>query len=334
MVRKMGYLKPQMDSRYLFRRITPMLLKYQAAIMPSENALMPAMSTPGMPPPPLCAPPVPDRAMPPGGESAPPLLPPGPAPPCRRMMPAEGGGRLKVPGARQTGGEGFEGGVSGGGGRRRRRRAFQHQRDPRPGERGVGGRQGQGDDRAEPAQGHARLPPRGDAGAQLAVRTLPRRRHELRVRRVRRPGAGVRGAVHAQGGRGDHPAAVQLRGQGRAARGSAPGADAVVRAPDPAAGQVPGAPRQVVRRGAVLALRAHDPRPPPGALPVEHGHRGRRGGGGGGGAPSRHHHVLQAPGHHLRRRGHQGVQPQGAAGGAGALPGVRGVLRPRVRGGG
>jgi hypothetical protein len=40
MVRKMGYLNPQTLRRYLLSRITPMLEKYQAAIMLSVYALI------------------------------------------------------------------------------------------------------------------------------------------------------------------------------------------------------------------------------------------------------------------------------------------------------
>jgi hypothetical protein len=134
------------------------------------------------------------------------------------------------------------------------------------------------------------------------------------------------------------PAAVLLRGQGRPPPGAAPRADALPRAHRPPKGEGPGAARKVVCRRPVLALRAHDARPAARALPVEHGHRGRAWRGCRGGATGGHHDVLQARGADVRRCGHQGVQPQGAAGGAGARgrgPRVlRAVLRHRGQNGG
>ena len=97
--------------------------------------------------------------------------------------------------------------------RRVRRRPHRHHGRPHQSQRGQG--RAQADDRPPAPQGHARLSPRGDARAQLALRPLPRGGARLRLRRVRRPRARDRGLVRAQGWRGDHSAALQLRGQGR-----------------------------------------------------------------------------------------------------------------------
>lgn len=133
-------------------------------------------------------------------------------------------------------------------------------------------------DRHLPAARHARLPASRPPRARLALLALRGRLALARLRAVRDARARGRGAVHAQGRRGDRDAALQLRGQGRAARRAAARADAVIGSPRARPRKGARSAREMVYHRAVLAVRADDEGQEEGALPVEHGHRRGRGG--------------------------------------------------------
>jgi len=80
---------------------------------------------------------------------------------------------------------------------------------------------------------------------------------------------GVRGALHPQAGRGDYPATVQLRGQGRAQGRPSSRDDPLSRTHGDGEGRSTPDSDQVVLDPAVLALRADATRARARALPVE-----------------------------------------------------------------
>src|SRR5262249_51638795 len=123
------------------------------------------------------------------------------------------------------------------------------------------------------AEGHAGLLSRGPPPARLALRPLPRRRARLRLRGGRRAGRRARRALHAQGGRGDRPAALPLRAARPRLRAPARAHPVAGEDGARAAGRAAAA-AALVRDPAVLALRADATRPPPRAPPVEHGRPG------------------------------------------------------------
>ncbi len=113
------------------------------------------------------------------------------------------------------------------------------------------------------------LLPRGHAIEELALRQVPFRCSRARLRGVRRPSPRARGPLHPEAGRGDHAAAVRLRGQGREKGRPEARDDAFPGSYGHGQGRSPANPDQVVLDPPVLEVREDAARQGQGALPVE-----------------------------------------------------------------